>query len=198
MEVLRDIGARLDQVTESAQTEELSPAIRAELDSLRAEIRSVTPPPTRSRLTQQPLIIGRTDAWISDLFKTQATHSFQGLDAVKLSLQIGSSEMARYGCTVKAPTGATYSAIARQLFSSALVAKTYSIVYPDEFKESEPLRAGHYEVEWATGASARPNGRNERAYGVARSGGNSSRRNRLVHDPRKSGKLKRRQRRLSH
>jgi hypothetical protein len=81
-----NVGERIEQV---AASEEVTPAIREELEALRAEVKALTPP-TRPRRPRQPTQPVDT-ASLRDLLRTRATHSFYGADATQLSLRTTSS-----------------------------------------------------------------------------------------------------------
>lgn len=160
LELLRDFGARIEEVATSAATEEVPQAIREELESLRSEMKALTPPPGRPRrspLTQTaPLNV---DA-IREFLKTKATHSFRGTDAVQLSLRLTAPQDARYRCTVTTPSGGSCATVAAQNKTGIMLPTIYSVVYPDDFEGSEPLVPGRYEVAWRSAPLMDPVGPN--------------------------------------
>lgn len=87
VELLRDFGERIEQVADKAAIEEVTPALREELETLRAEVKALAPkaPPRRSSQGSS----FNFDAMIRELFRTKATHSFRGTDAVELTLRHG-------------------------------------------------------------------------------------------------------------
>lgn len=147
VELLRDFGERIEQVADKAAIEEVTPALREELETLRAEVKALAPkaPPRRSSQGSS----FNFDAMIRELFRTKATHSFRGTDAVELTLRHGTSD-ARYRCSVTTPTGNAYTALPRPSAGSFIGARMHSLLYPDEFEGSEPLVPGRYTVEWRT------------------------------------------------
>jgi hypothetical protein len=142
-EVLRNFGERIEQVAAGGDVPQ---AVREELESLRAEVKAVTtrPRPRRASSTSP----ARID-W-AEVFRTKATHSFRGTDAVQLQLRATSSGGdSRYRCTVTTPTGASFSATTRRPIDPGVAGMhMFTVVYPDEFSGSEPLVPGRYNVEW--------------------------------------------------
>lgn len=139
-----------EEIGRVAAGEEVPPAVREELESLREQVKALTPP-ERPRRLRTPPSSPRMDALIKDLMTTRATHAFEGPDAVKLSLRIVSSSDSRYRCTVKTPTGRAYAAVTRRPISTGISSagpNTYVLTYPNEFEGSEPLTPGRYDVEW--------------------------------------------------
>jgi hypothetical protein len=117
LELLKE---RVEEAADRAAGEDDPAELRAELETLRAEVKALTtptPPPRRRPISDRPYGGGQgvpLDAVIRDLFKTKASHSFRGRDAVALTLRIGSSTQGdHYLCTIKTPTGSSFSAPAR-------------------------------------------------------------------------------------
>lgn len=161
LELLRE---RVEEAADRAAEEDDPAELRAELETLRAEVKALaTPPPSPRRRPLAGTASGGgtavgLDTVFRELFKTKASHSFRGRDAVELSLRIGSSGEANYLCTVKTPTGASFGASARATGPAVIGAPTYRITYPDEFVGSEPFVPGVYAVEWRRGRESRGGG----------------------------------------
>jgi len=144
VQLLRGVGERLGQV---AAGEDVPPAVREELEALRAEVKALTPPPRRRRPSP-----GAADwrATFEELFKTKATHAFPQTGSVELVLRTPSQSDSRFRATVKTPTGRAFNAVTRRPITplAGAPANTYKFTYPDDFEGSEPLVPGRYEVEW--------------------------------------------------
>lgn len=151
---LKNVGEEIERV---AADNEVSPAVREELESLREQVKALTPDPparparTTLRGTSGPPA-GLDELW-KEVMKTKATHAFpRGLHAATLSLQIATSDKdARYRCTIKTPGGSAYSAVGTprvEMNPMFFRPRRYEITYPDDFRGSEPLQPGTYEVEW--------------------------------------------------
>jgi len=151
VELLRDIGTRIEQVAvASAATEEVPVEIRDELESLRAEVKALTPPSRpRLALPASPSPNVNMEGLVRELMTTKANHTFRGTEAVQLSLRIASFTD-RFSCTVKTLSGGSYAAVTRRPINVGIGVgvKSYGVIYPDEFPGSEPLLPGRYEVEW--------------------------------------------------
>jgi hypothetical protein len=143
VQMFRYVEERIGKV---AASDEASPAIREDLESLRAEVEALRP--RKRSVPLQPWPPFGSEGW-RDLFRTKATHAFRGTHAVQLTLRAPGITPQRYRCRVKTPTGATYDALTKQQIIAVTGFTTpYEIVYPDEFAGSEPLTPGRYEVEW--------------------------------------------------
>jgi hypothetical protein len=151
VELLRGLETRIEQVAATAAVEDVPPAFRAELETLRAEVKALSPPPARPRRSA-PLSNADIEALAKDVMATKATHAFRGTDAVILSLGIAHTAE-RFRCTVTTPTGAVFTAATRRAINITAISfvggpKSYNVTYPDEFPGSEPLVPGEYRVEW--------------------------------------------------
>jgi len=145
VQLLRRVEDRIEEV---AAGEGVPPAIREELEALRAEVKALTPS-VRSRASRQT-DWRRSYELARELAKPRATHSFDRPDAVTLKLRVPHRDTT-YRCIVRTPTDNAYTAATRRPIIGSMV-DTYSLTYPDEFERSEPLVPGRYEVEWRPAA----------------------------------------------
>jgi hypothetical protein len=150
---------RINELEEVVASKEVPEPVREELEAKLADLRAATLADLRAathavrpvRLRWLRTVAG--DALADEALRASTSHRFSD-GSVELFLQAFELDTG-YRCTVKTPSGGSFSAVTRRPIATAIPGVTlYRVLYPDEFRGSEPLAAGRYDVEWYATATA--------------------------------------------
>jgi hypothetical protein len=137
----------VDELEQIAESEDVPEPARekllAQVDELRAANAQAALRPSWRRTSNLRLPVWEA-LWRSAI---GASHHF-GDESVELTLRSVRLQ-GGYRCSVTTPDDEVFDAVTRQPFLfTVLPIEAYRVVYPDDFRGSEPLQPGSYEVEW--------------------------------------------------
>lgn len=141
--VIRRVENVLEKASEASGSES-DLEWRQEIEQLRGELNAIKPAPRRRSGTETV-----SNEAFEEMFRTRASHSFRGTDAVVLTLRAPAGRGQRYRCYVTRPDGTLHIADPWRPFMVTVMPTTpHSVTYPDEFDGAGPLTPGKYEVAW--------------------------------------------------
>jgi hypothetical protein len=150
---------RINELEEVVASEEVPEPVREELEAKLADLRAATLADLRSlTLAVRPvrprsLRGANWYALLEEALRPSTSHRFSDR-SVELLLRATELDTG-YRCTVKTPSGDSFDAVTRRPIATAISGVTrYRVLYPDEFRGSEPLAPGRYDVEWYATATA--------------------------------------------